>query len=156
MNILSSFLVCSLLYVMTFYYNDSWLGFLAENFVRESLKNCQNECSGCKDNVKSALLHLHCQLSLLEKLKRYFEQIRGELLQKIPLYYSQFEKRLPHSDSLDRDQNIYCGVARTFLITCTAETIYFGRYISELTDSYIAEAFDESVDKIKKKKSRDK
>ena len=141
---------------MTFYYNDSWLGFLLEKFVRESMIICQKECPGCRDDMKSAVLHIHHQLSLLEKLKKYFEQIRGDILSKISIYYSQFESKLPHSDDLTKDRNIYCCVARTFLITCTVETIYYGRYITEATDSYIAEAFQDSTIKPKKKKSCDK
>ena len=99
--------------------------------------------------------NLHHQLSLLEKFKKYFEQIRGDILSKIPTYYSQFESKLPHSDDLTKDKNIYCCVARTFLITCTVETIYFGRYITEATDSYSAKAFQDSTIKPKNKKSRD-
>ena len=137
---------------MTFYYNDSWLGFLVETFVRESMSICQKECPGCKDNMKSSILHLHHQMSLLDKLKTYFERIRGDMLTKIPVYYSQFEKKLPHSEDLSKDKNIYCGVARTFLITCSAETVYYGRYISEETDSYIAEAFQTNPNKNKRKK----
>lgn len=137
---------------MTFYYNDSWLGYLTEILVRESMNICQKECPGCRDDMKSAILHLHHQISLLDKLKMYFERIRGEMLTKITTYYSQFEKKLPHSDDLSSDKNIYCGVARTFLITCTAETIYYGRYITESTDSYVAEAFQVSSHKTKRKK----
>ena len=74
----------------------------------------------------------------------------------IPIYYSQFESKLPHSDDLAKDRNIYCSVARTFLITCTVETIYYGRCITEATDSYIAEAFQDSTIKPEKKKSCDK
>ena len=47
-------------------------------------------------------------------------------------------------------------MARTFLITCTVETIYYGIYITEATDSYIAEAFQDSTIKPKNKRSRDK
>ena len=139
---------------MTFYYNDSWLGFLTEAFVQEALCICQKECPGCRDDMKSAILHLHHQLSLFEKLKRHFEQIRGDLLTKIPTFYSQFEMKLPHSDDLTKDKNIYCDVARTYLLTCTAETVYYGRYITDATDSYIAEAFGNCINKTKKKRSR--
>lgn len=140
---------------MTFYFNETWLGFLTESFVRETMSICEKECLGCRDDMKSALLHLHHQLSLLEKLKRYFEQIRGDLLTKIPVYYTQFEKKLPHSEDLIKDKNIYFGVARTYLLTCTAETVYYGRYVTNETDKYIAEAFQDCENKSKKKKSRD-
>ena len=136
---------------MTFYYNDSWLGFLAENIVRKSTEKIENECNGCKDGMKSVILHLHYQLSLLEKIKINFECIRAQMLKEIPTYYVTFEKKLPHSDDLVKDKNIYCAVARTFLVTCTAETIYYGRYITEENDSYIEGAFQNK----KKKKSCD-
>lgn len=137
---------------MTFYYNDSWLAFLSEAFVRESMSLCMKECSGCKDDMKSAILHLHHQMSLLDKLKLYFEKVRGEMLAKIPMFYLKFEKKLPHSEDLSKDRNIYCEVARSFLMTCTAETLYYGRYITELTDSYVAEAYQINDQKTKKRK----
>ena len=118
---------------MTFYCNDSWLGFLTETFVRASISICQKECPGCRDGMKSAILHLHHQLSLLDKIKKYFEEIRGDLLTNIPAQYSRIEKKIPHSEDLEKDRNIYCGIARSFLITCTPETIYYGRYISDET-----------------------
>ena len=77
--------------------------YIVETFVRESMIICQKECPGCRDDMKSAVLHLHHQLSLLEKFKKYFEQIRGNISSKIPTYYSQFESKLPHSDDLTKD-----------------------------------------------------
>ena len=139
---------------MTFYYNDTWLGFLSEKFVQNALKRCLDECAGCRDNMNSALLHLHQQMSLLDKLRKYFEDIRGELLANTTELYTQFEKKLPHSDDLAKDKMIYLNVARHFLITSNAETLYYGRYITEGIDSYIAEAFTSDKQK-KRKKSRD-
>ena len=143
-----NFIDCS---TMTFYYNDSWLGFLTETFVRQSINMCQKDCPGCRDEMKSAILHLHHQLSLLDKIKKYFEEIRGNLLTNIPAQYSRFEKKVPHSDNLEKDKVIYCGIARSFLITSTPETLYYGRYISDEIDGYISEGFSDKIIKNKKK-----
>ena len=140
---------------MTFYYNDSWLAFLSEAFVRESMSLCMKECSGCKDDMKSAILHLHHQMSLLDKLKLYFEKVRGEMLAKIPMFYLKFEKKLPHSEDLSKDRNIYCEVARSFLMTCTAETLYYGRYITELTDSLLQRLIKPMTKRLRKERSHD-
>lgn len=142
------FVIC---YIMTFYYNEYWLGYLAENFIRKCINKCQEECAGCRDGMKSVILHLHVQLSLLEKLKCYFEIIRGDMLKDIMSYYSKIENKLPHSTDIAKDKIIYCNIARTFLLTSSAETVYYGRYITEETDNIIADAF--SVDG---KKKRDK
>ena len=64
---------------MTFYYRDSWLGYIA-------------------DRKQSAILHPHYQLSLLKKLKLYLERIRGEMLSDIAVFYSTFESKLRHSN----------------------------------------------------------
>ena len=139
---------------MTFYYNDSWLGYIAENIVRKAMSICQEECPGCRDKKQSAILDLHYQLSLLEKLKLYFERIRGEMLSNIAIYYSNFEQKLPHSDDRVKDKNVYIQIARSFLLTSSADTVYFGRYLSETLDDYIAEAFIENKSKnVKRKKS---
>ena len=91
---------------MTFYYNDACLGLLTETIVREVLDICEKECPGCRDDMKSALLHLHHQLSLLDKLKKIFEQIRADLLSNIPKIYTQFQMKLPHSEDLRICENI--------------------------------------------------
>ena len=135
---------------MVFYWNDCWLGYLTENIIRKSVERIENECNGCRDGMKSAILHLHEQLSLLDKIKTNFEYIRAEMLKELPIYYLTFEKKLPHSDDLAKDKNIFCAVARTFLITCTAETIYYGRYITEDIDAFVQEAFQNNKKKQKK------
>ena len=97
---------------------------------------------GCKDNMKSPLLHLHNQQSLLEKIQQHFEPVRGEALNSLTNLYKNIESKLPHSEDKKKDMAIYCNVGRNFLITCSPQTIYYGRYVTELNDSFIAEVLD--------------
>ena len=126
---------------MTFYHNDSWVAFLSEHIVQQSLKISKDNCPGCKDDMQSPLLHLHEQQSLLEKLRTSFDQVRGIVLFGIDIYYTKFESKLPHSSDKTKDKLIYCNLARTFLLTATPDSLYFGRYLSAENDSFIAEAF---------------
>ena len=126
------------------------MGYLTENIIRKSVERIENECNGCRDGMKSVILHRHEHLSLLDKVKTNCEYNHAEMLKELPIYYLTFEKKLPHSDDLAKDKNIFCAVARTFLITCTAETIYYGRYITEDIDSFVQEAFQNNKKKQKK------
>ncbi len=127
---------------MTFFHNSEWLGYLAENIIQKCLSLSFDECSGCKDNMKSPLLHLHNQQSLLEKIQHHFEPVRGETLNSLTTLYKNIESKLPHSEDKKKDLMIYCNVGRHFLITCSPQVIYYGRYVTELNDSFIAEVLD--------------
>ena len=124
---------------MTFFNNADWIGFLAENVVKKCVALNLAECSGCKDGMNSDLLHLHCQLSLLEKIQSHFEAARGEALHNLPLLYKQIEAKLPHSNDKNKDKAIYLSVGRLFLHTISAPALYYGRYINETNDDMINE-----------------
>ena len=123
------------------YNHDYWLGFLSEQMVRQCVQMAKLKCPACSDKLYSPALHLHQQLSLLDKMKIHFEEVRGTLLSSIDALYSQFEDKLPHSHDLEKDRLIYCNNARVFLLTAASETIYYGRYINDMNDSFINEAF---------------
>ena len=134
------------------YYHDFWIGFLSEQIVRQAVEMALIKCSGCEGKMHSPLLHLHHQLSLLDKLRTYFEEIRGSLLPTIDALYEQFKNKLPHSDNLDKDKEIYINNGRFFLISLTSEALYYGRYLNETNDSYINEGFTVKKRKISKAK----
>ena len=139
---------------MTFYNNDSWIGYLAEIAIRKCISSSIVECSGCRDNMKCAILHLHNQLSLLMKLQQYFEPIRADLLNSLSEIYNKVEMKLPHSDDRKKDMAIYCNIGRIFLITLSPEALYYGRYVNEMNDSFIAEVMQDSKKSDLKKKAR--
>ena len=138
---------------MTFYaHNSEWIGFLAENVIRKCVSKSLAECVGCKDKIKSDLLHLHHQLSLLEKLQHHFDSSRVEVLNSLPYLYKAIEAKLPHSEDKKKDMTIYCDLGRHFLISCSPEALYYGRYINELNDAFIDEVLAESKrSKLKKR-----
>ena len=123
------------------YYHDFWIGFLSEQIVRQAVELTLIKCPGCEDKMYSPLLHLHHQLSLLDKIRTYFEEIRGSLLPTIDTLYEQFKDKLPHSDDLDKDNEVYIKNGRFFLISITSEALYYGRYLNEMNDSFINEGF---------------
>ena len=121
------------------YYHDIWIGYLTEIIVRKTVETCINHCSGCRDKLKSPLLHLHHQYSLLDKLHLYINEIRGNLVPIINSLYNDVSHKLPHSDDLMKDKELYTNNARFFLTTSSPESLYFGRYISENNDCIIEE-----------------
>lgn len=124
-----------------FYYNDNWIAFLTETIIRKVVDLAKMRCPACSDKINSPLLHLHEQLSLLEKTRTYFEEIRGNILPTINELYGQFKHKLPHSNDSAQDEVCYIENGRQFLLTITADALYYGRYLNEMNDSYINEAF---------------
>ena len=128
------------------------MGFLAENIIRKCVSMSLTECPGCKDGMKSEVLHLHSQRSLLEKLQAHFEPARAEILNSITILYKNVEDKLPHSDDRKKDMTIYCNVGRHFLITCSPQTIYYGRHVTEQNDSFIMDVLSNTLKSKEKKK----
>ena len=133
------------------YNHDVWLAFLCEQLMRQVVQMAILKCPGCEHKLVSPVLHLHHQQDLLTKMKCYFEEVRGPMLCSIESYYDQVNDLLPHSDSLSRDKVIYMNTGRFWLTIATSEAVYFGRYVTDLNDSYINRAF-----KVKKAKRLDK
>ena len=122
---------------MTNYNNDAWLGCMANLLVRNCVNLSIQRCPGCKVKLKSPALHLHHQHSLLDKMRLYFEEVRGLLLPAIEDLYNIVKQKLPHSQDPVKDREIYCNSATFFLTTANPESVYWGRYVDESTDSFI-------------------
>ena len=99
------------------------------------------KCPGCEAKLKSPILHLHLQNSLLDKVVAYFEEIRASVLQSVPELYQKISQKLPHSDNLEQDQESYIMIGRQFLISHTCHSLYYGRWITEYNDCIIDEGF---------------
>ena len=127
------------------YSHPTLFALLAEQICRECVSLSMQNCSACKDRVKSHLLHRHHHLNLLETLREYFEPVRGSMLGSISIFYNCIEAKLPHSSDFKKDKMIYLLQARAFLTSCNAETIYWGRYVQKEDDTYIASALENIV-----------
>lgn len=123
------------------YFDDIWIAFLNERIVRQAVRLSEIKCPGCQSNLKSPLLHLHHQHSLLDKLTLYFDEIRGSILPTVPELYDQIKERLPHSDDPSKDKDCYVNIGRQFLITLSCEALYWGRYQNEMIDGFVDEGF---------------
>lgn len=129
------------------YSTDLWFAFLCECVIRRVHQMSLLRCPGCESKLKSAILHLHEQQSLLDKMHHYYEEVRGNILPTLSQLYDQFKEQLSNSGDLEKDRQCYVDAGRQFLIFMTADAIYFGRYIDDLLDGIIYEAFQ-----IKRKK----
>ena len=123
------------------FFNDVWLGFLCEQIIRQANQMSFLNCPGCKAKLKSPILHLHLQTSLLDKMKTFFEEICGCLLKSVPQLYDLIQHKLPHSDNLEQDKDSYISIGRQFLMTHTCESVYYGRWVTEFNDDIIDEGF---------------
>ena len=110
--------------------NELWMAFLSNVIVTESLKLSKQRCPACKEGFVSPLLHYHIQLSLLDKMKCYFEEVTGPMIRNIEDLLQSFQQQI-HTD--DNCINL-SFLGQTFLTMATAESIYFGRYIDNQID----------------------
>ena len=124
-----------------------WLAVLCDRLIRNAMKISEKECPGHKEKLNSPLLHLCGQLSLYEKLVKYFEPAKGNLFKNLENEYTSIDHVIPHSDKPEEDKKYYLEFARNFLLSVTPDAVYFGRYVSEDNDQII------SLKKTKKRKS---
>ena len=130
------------------YFHDVYLGFLADQIARQCEQMCVLRCSACESKMKSPLLHICRQQGLLEKLQVHFEEVRGPMLNSVEPYYEQVMELLPHSDNPLKDKSNYINAARMWLQLCSAEIVFYGRYVDEFNHSFINRAFKNRVARI--------
>lgn len=123
------------------YNSELWFGSLAALIIYKCTGISIQRCPGCKAKLHSSLLHQHEQLALLDKINLHFDEVRGEILSSIDTIYENIKSYLPHSPDRAKDKEIYCNNASVFLRTASADSIYWGRYIDEHTDSMIYKMF---------------
>jgi hypothetical protein len=119
------------------YSSDLWFATLAAIIFHQSTKKCLEQCPGCSARLRNPVLHLCQQLSLLDKVKIHFDEIRGQLLSTIGMIYDSVNHKLPHSPDLNLDKEHYCNNAIVFLNTAHPDSIYWGRYLDENNDILI-------------------
>ncbi len=86
-------------------------------------------------------MHICHQRGLLEKLQVHFEEVRGPMLTSIEAYYDQVQELLPHSDDRKKDKANYTNAGCIWLQLCSAEIVFYGRYVDEFNESFIDRAF---------------
>lgn len=123
------------------YSTDLCFAFLCESVVRQVQQTSILRCPGCTRGLKSAVLHLHEQQSLLDKMRTLYEEVRGILLPTLPQLYNQFIDHLAHSGDEQKDQECYVDAGRQFLIFMSADSIYYGRFLDQYVDEIINDAF---------------
>ena len=107
--------------------SELWMAWLTNTIVVKSLQLSKGRCPACKDNLSSPMLHYHIQLSLLDKMRCYFEETRGPMIQSIEQCFDDFAAQI----GLKEDGSNYYFLGQTFLLMATAESLYYGRYVNE-------------------------
>ena len=62
---------------------------------------------------------------MLDRLREYFEEVRGAILPILPELNTMFQAKLPHSDNLDHDQECYISIGHNFLLTIVADSLLY-------------------------------
>ncbi len=119
------------------YYSDIWTGYLTGIVLNRCLKLSIQRCPGCISKLKSPVLHQHQQHSLLDKVKLYYNEVRGLILPSLDKLYDIIAKQLPHSADPAIDKQIYCQNGVFFLTSSNPDSLYWGRYIDEFNDATI-------------------
>ena len=136
------------------YSSDLWLSILTACVVNQCTRKCILECPGCNARLKNPILHLHEQLSLLEKLRMHFDEVRGILISTIYSIYDSISHKLPHSPDLNQDKEHYCNNAISFLSSINPDALYWGRYLDENNDILINDLITSMTKQKRRIKSR--
>ena len=118
-----------------------WMSCISDSLIRDVLRRSRSNCAACQSDMSAPALHKHEILSLLEKIQEHFEETRLYMIGIIPKLYDQFQHLLPHSPDLVKDKETYQESAKYFLLSATANSIFYGQYITGVTDQITREAF---------------
>ncbi len=108
-------------------------GVLAAALIKKCEDVCKNNCQACKGGLRLSILHLEHKLSLLDKFRAFLDDSREIVTFKINDIYNAVDFKLPHSGDKIYDQKAYCNSARIFILNVTAESLFYGGYITENT-----------------------
>ena len=107
----------------------------------------KEHCQGCKLKWKSAILHEHEQLSLLQKLELYLDPVRGKFLGiGLESLYKIFNK----SEPLSTPKKELLDQTKSVLLFATPQSLYYGRWVTVEHEIIIENIF------MKRKRNRKK
>ena len=135
------------------YSSELWYAILASVVFNECEKKSSEDCPGCKAKLKNPILHEHIQLSLLDKMRTNFNEVRGQILTSICSLYDSVSEKLPHSPDLVKDKEMYTNNAIVFLTSTHPDAMYWGRYLDENNDAIISQLLAEKRPKRKAKRT---
>ena len=108
---------------------DVWFAYVI-NHIIENCKNVSTEqCKGCQLKWKSAILHQHEQLSLLEKIIKHLDSVRGNLLGiELEGLFKHFAQGGTISASRKKE---LLNQTKTLILCATPQSLYYGRWMSD-------------------------
>ena len=130
-------------------------GYLTGVMVQTCCDLAMQNCCGCKVKLKSPLLHTHEQMSLLDKIHLYLNEVRGEILPKVNQVYDNVKDKLPRSDDEVKDKENFVNLARWFLQTATPELLYYARYLTDQNDLAVHQLMCPPAPKKRKRYNRE-
>ena len=123
---------------MSSYYSEFWWGYLTHVAIEKCVAISKERCPGCVKGLKSSLLHVHQQASLLDKIESHLNEARGLLSSKFDEMFTDFQKRIG-STSSEEEKKVLIKSGRSFLFIVTPPSLFYGRY---LTDEKYLHLFD--------------
>ena len=130
---------------------DLWLGFLTATVIQKCEKLARERCPGCRDKLKSPLLHQCHQHGLMSKLTRFSDEVKGSLLPSLEKLYESAKDAIQGSEGQDKDMFLSNG--RFFLHNTNAGGFYYGRYLTETNDAMVDALLNPKSSNKRKKKN---
>ena len=105
-----------------------WFAYVVNRIMENCKLLCKEQCRGCQQNWKSAFLHQHEQLSLLEKIEKYLDPVRGNFLgvelDDLFVNFTQNENITTARKKELIDQT------RSIILNATPQSLYYGRWMT--------------------------
>ena len=111
-----------------------WKAFIAAEVIKRVIVLGNDECQGCKEGFYCPLLHVCTTTSLLKKLEWFLESwIKPQMMNDLDSILNVFNSRY----ILMNTREAYIEMAQDFLNDSTAESVYYGKFITKFNDHAI-------------------
>ena len=106
---------------------DGWFAYVVNHIMDKCIVMCKEHCKGCQLKWKSAFLHQHEQLPLLDKIELYLDQVRGSLLGiELESLYKIFTK----DETLPTPKEELLQQTASIINHATPRSLYYGRWMT--------------------------
>ena len=137
---------------MTFSFTkEVWFAYVINNVMIKCKNICEERCQACKSKYKSPILHDHEQMSLLQKIECYLDEVRGNLLGNE--LENMFKKLSWYEKSIKPDKTELIDQIKNILLHATPQSLYYGRWYTVEHEVFLRDLFSKPTT-IRKRKSK--
>ena len=118
---------------------EVWYAYVINNVIIKCKNICADRCQACQSKYKSPVLHDHEQLSLLQKIECFLDEVRGDVLGSE--LDNMFKKLSHYEKSIKPNKSELIEQVRNILLHATAASLYYGRWYTLEHEVFLRDLF---------------